>query len=570
MDKDYNIDINIQTNSSQVEQLNKILEETKKELGSISSSKINKDLARILSKAADPIKEAMEWLNTFKNSSILSDKQLTAGIVKTIEHSKQIKNINADITKEFEKQNTALKSRQNNLNLAQASSNISALAGKKLSLKGKDVSITEKMATAFGKFASSLKQTISLLAKTSQETKKTSGWFGKLMGRIRNISIYRAIRSGIKWLTSGVSEGIQGLAQYNSQVDNTISNIKNSLGQVRNTLAITFASVLQSIEPVIVELSDKLVDFINAFNIALAKMRGETIYDKAKKAADLYSKSAEKAKKLSFDTFEVLSGGDNKTATKDLFYPEEIEKDENALSKFFEKVIEIAKILWNTIKDVGKAIGEIIVDLQNNGVFEFIADTIKAIVSGIRDVIKFIGKLGLLKPILIGIAVAWGAIKIAAIGAAVANAAAFLFAHPLLGIPVLIAASAALVGIGSQIVGSVINSIPSAVNDFNASFFADGGIPNKSELFWMNENGVPEALVNTGGSQTNVINIDQLSEGMRRGFIQAIYDTDLIGAIREQSGTTLMVDKDVLGSTVANSAGFRNEMNRRNANLNLI
>lgn len=59
------------------------------------------------------------------------------------------------------------------------------------------------------------------------------------------------------------------------------------------------------------------------------------------------------------------------------------------------------------------------------------------------------------------------------------------------------------------------------------SGFENGGIPEKSELFYMNERGVPEALVNTGGSQTNVINMNQLAEGMRRGFVQAIQDTGL-------------------------------------------
>lgn len=59
------------------------------------------------------------------------------------------------------------------------------------------------------------------------------------------------------------------------------------------------------------------------------------------------------------------------------------------------------------------------------------------------------------------------------------------------------------------------------------SGFENGGIPEKSELFYMNEHGVPEALINTGGSQTNVINIDQLSEGMRRGFVAAIMETGL-------------------------------------------
>ena len=57
--------------------------------------------------------------------------------------------------------------------------------------------------------------------------------------------------------------------------------------------------------------------------------------------------------------------------------------------------------------------------------------------------------------------------------------------------------------------------------------FANGGIPNKSELFYMNENGIPEALINTGGSQTNVVNMQQLRQMTKEGFIEAIRETGL-------------------------------------------
>ena len=114
-----------------------------------------------------------------------------------------------------------------------------------------------------------------------------------------------------------------------------------------------------------------------------------------------------------------------------------------------------------------------------------------------------------------------------------------------------------------------IKGIVDGANDISVGKFEDGGVPNKAELFWMNENGIPEALINTGGTQTNVINIDQLSEGMRRGAVQAIYDTGIVDAIRSGGNTQLVVDKDVLGRTVAQSSGFRNEINRRNTSLNL-
>lgn len=52
--------------------------------------------------------------------------------------------------------------------------------------------------------------------------------------------------------------------------------------------------------------------------------------------------------------------------------------------------------------------------------------------------------------------------------------------------------------------------------------YAIGGIPDKSELFYMNEHGIPEALINTGGTQTNVINQQQLKSLVRDGFIEAM------------------------------------------------
>lgn len=66
-----------------------------------------------------------------------------------------------------------------------------------------------------------------------------------------------------------------------------------------------------------------------------------------------------------------------------------------------------------------------------------------------------------------------------------------------------------------------------------AKGYLNGGIPEKSELFYMNEYGRPEALVNTGGSQTNVINQTQMQSLIKQGFIEAIAETGLISTIRD-------------------------------------
>ena len=388
------------------------------------------------------------------------------------------------------------------------------------------------------------------LKDLQENTKKATSWWGKLLGRIRNISIYRMIRSAMRWLTQGVSEGLNAFTQYSEGADKSLSNINNSLNQVRNTLAISFAYILEMLEPLIVSLSDMIVDVLNSINLALAKMRGDTYYDKVAKAADRMSQSVKKAQKFNFDAFNALSGGDNKTPIEDLFKPEKIEKDENNLSRFFERIIEF-------ISKIGKLISDIVSELINSGSLQTMADVsmeifdiIMKVVGVLTDVIAYLNKIGLLKPLLLGIAAAFVAIKVAAIGAAIASAAQYIMAHPLVGAAVSAAALAGFIGIAAKLKG-----------------YSNGGIPAKSEIFYMNENGRPEALVNTGGSQTNVINIAQLTEGIRQGFIQAIYDTGLNFAGGGQS--ILQVDKNVLGRAVAESSGFRNEVNRRNPALKL-
>lgn len=109
-----------------------------------------------------------------------------------------------------------------------------------------------------------------------------------------------------------------------------------------------------------------------------------------------------------------------------------------------------------------------------------------------------------------------------------------------------------------------------AWGNFKSSFtgmfsgYATGGIPAKSELFYMNENGVPEALINTGGRETNVINMDQLAEGMRRGFVQAIYETGL----NDKANITIRLDGNINDSALARAIfpALKAESKRRGGN----
>lgn len=109
-----------------------------------------------------------------------------------------------------------------------------------------------------------------------------------------------------------------------------------------------------------------------------------------------------------------------------------------------------------------------------------------------------IGLLGTLAAAIVGVTVA-----------AMAMAGALSWGA---AIPAIVAA----IGVGIAGVQSMIRG----ANEMKG--YATGGIPDKSELFYMNEHGIPEALINTGGAETNVINQQQLKTMVRDGFIEAM------------------------------------------------
>lgn len=69
---------------------------------------------------------------------------------------------------------------------------------------------------------------------------------------------------------------------------------------------------------------------------------------------------------------------------------------------------------------------------------------------------------------------------------------------------------------------SAWNNFSNSFSNMFSGYYANGGIPPKSELFVMNEHGIPETLINTGGTQTNVINQQQLKQLIRDGYLEAM------------------------------------------------
>lgn len=611
--------IRVRSEYQDLQNLQNKLEQLKSQFKSISKGRVDFGLKKMIKTSADPIREATKQLEiaqknlertqtklrtamvtgadpttigALRNNESMAESRLMS-VIKTVEHTKEIAIEEERITAEYQKQQAyfeKLSHAQEALNklmlsLDPVKQKMSNLQNKMAGLQQEFINFNMEGKNTKGT-ENAIKKVYKQIQKLEESTKKSAGWISKLMGRIRNISIYRMIRSGIKWLTSGVSEGLQGLAIYNNEVNKSMSNINNSLGQIKNTLAISFASVLQALEPTITALSDALVDLINSFNLAMAKIQGKDFYTKAKKSADAYAKSAQKAQKLSFDTFEVLSGGDDKTPTQDLLEDGSVAEDANEMSNAFEHIFRI-------IQDVLGVIKQIIQDLKESGILGILLDivgiiaqiagdlthlltpVIKSVLEQVQGALQIIS--GFLKLLTGDFEGAWNLIGNGF--ASMCNGIINLFVQLAGGIVKLLNLLFVklnpffwiLKAFGID-VGQKIDNWTEGWSNWRLNWkpikgYYNGGVPAQGDLFYMNEHG-PEAFVNTGGAQTNVINIDQLSEGMRRGFVQAIYDTGMLTAM-QQGSSTIVVDKDVLGRTVAESAGFRNEVNRRNVSLNL-
>ena len=178
-----------------------------------------------------------------------------------------------------------------------------------------------------------------------------------------------------------------------------------------------------------------------------------------------------------------------------------------------------------------------------------IALSLSSLAFGLVTFISNLDKLGATSKVLIPIIATLAA---AITGVAVARAAAAAG----LAAPVMAGITAAALAAGLTLAAGTAIAL--------ATGFENGGIPAKSELFYMNENGIPEALINTGGTKTNVINIDQLSEGMRRGFVEAIYETGL----NKNGNITIKVDGNINNSAVARAIfpALKVESQRRGGN----
>ena len=439
----------------------------------------------------------------------------------------------------------------------------------------------------------------------SESTKKSASSWQKLFGRIRNISIYRIIRSALREFTQGISEGIKELSLFDDATNKSMANIKASFGQLNNTLAVSLTSILQSLEPVITSIVDGITSLLNSFNRAIAKAQSKDYYLRAKKNADKYAESAKKAQKLSFDVFETLSGGDESNPEDDferVYFSEAAKQaagDTEGIVESAEEANEGLNGITETLVNIAEALGVGLyagITKISSGMGGFVGK----IISGVSELKNFkkasdettegIDKIHkstestttAISNMTAGIAATAFAVTSIITNWDEMSTTAKTLTIVITVLTAVIAAAAFAIyaalqqwGKAFSVAGGVLAAGMSVAGGLaTIQGFADGGFTT-ANFIATNENGRREWVGRNAGA-TAVVNDTQMSDimygavrdGCYQGILQAMYDNG--GGQSGNAGeVVLKVDANVLGRVVAESAGFRNEVNRRNVALNL-
>lgn len=159
---------------------------------------------------------------------------------------------------------------------------------------------------AIGDIASSSSEATSAVGSLKE---KMSNTFAGFMTSLKRIALYRIIRTIVSAIGNAFKEGIGNLVQYSSEANETISKLKSSTQQLKNSFATALMPVIQAFTPLLVSLTDALSGVLNQFSAFFAMISFKGSYTKAIKNNQDYAASLKKVQnaQLGIDELNVIS-----------------------------------------------------------------------------------------------------------------------------------------------------------------------------------------------------------------------------------------------------------------------
>ena len=169
------------------------------------------------------------------------------------------------------------------------------------------------------------KENVSAFTRLGAAAKNAAKPVASLLSTIGRIAFYRAVRALIKGITNAIKTGVNDLYQWSKsfggEFASAMDRASTSMLYFKNAIGTMLEPLLLQVIPVLEQVTDALVDFINEWNQSVAYLQGRDTFTRAIKmpkeyaaAANDATKANEKLKRsiLGFDEINKL---DDKTST---------------------------------------------------------------------------------------------------------------------------------------------------------------------------------------------------------------------------------------------------------------
>ena len=270
-------------------------------LSKLSTALTSLNRLRVMPEKYRQIGDGVQYINNAVSQISLASVNRVERLANALEKLGQVKGINSSVRKALGSLAIPAEEAQNSEEIEKKTENAGAAANKAVSsftrLKETLRGIARSSAIAG---LNSLKINFDGLRNAIHRALSPLRRFLSSIGRI---AMYRAIRSAIKSVATGVKEGLQNLAMFSYQMkeldthkaNRVLSLYTSNFLYLKNAIATAVIPVLRSLEPIIDTIINKMVDFINIIAQLGSFLSGATTYTKAKYYYKDYAESLDKA-----------------------------------------------------------------------------------------------------------------------------------------------------------------------------------------------------------------------------------------------------------------------------------
>lgn len=210
--------------------------------------------------------------------------------------------------------------------------------------------------------------------------KGIAGMFPTLSGMIKRlgqIAKYRMLRSVLRYITSGFSEGIENVYRYSQAVGTSFApnmdSAASAILQFKNSIGAAVAPVLQALIPVLNQIIDSVINVVNWINQLFALLAGQSTWTRAlptaAKAFDDQKKSAQGASKAmkdllaDWDELNIIQSetggsgsGSKKEETDYASMFEEVNNFSERIKTLVDGINDQFGSVWNLVQRIGAAV----------------------------------------------------------------------------------------------------------------------------------------------------------------------------------------------------------------------